>query len=292
MAAGLNIDNVYIETFEQNVQHLAQQMGTKLRGKITERGTNGNQHNWEILDFSDAVDKSTSAPPTPALDLDWNRRTSLALTKHTGTVIDNEDIVQMLIEPKSNATYNLAMSMNRAIDDIIIEAAEADALNGDGSTTALLPAQIIGDGSTPITFDSITEIQEQFMKNDIDPAMPKCAIIGPTQVRKLLQLTEQTSSDYVTNQALQELNASGVVNNWMGFDWIMSTRLNIPAGGEINTLFFTNDAIGLQVNEDITVQAAQDPSASFAWRIYARLTMGAVRVQDKKLIVGHFADTV
>ena len=292
MAAGLNIDNVYIETFEQNVQHLAQQMGTKLRGKITERGTNGNQHNWEILDFSDAVDKTTSAPATPALDLEWNRRTSLALTKHTGTVIDNEDIVQMLIEPKSNATYNLAMSMNRAIDDIIIEAAEADALNGDGSTTALLPAQIIGDGSTPITFDSITEIQEQFMKNDIDPAMPKCAIIGPTQVRKLLQLTEQTSSDYVTNQALQELNASGVVNNWMGFDWIMSTRLNIPAGGEINTLFFTNDAIGLQVNEDITVQAAQDPSASFAWRIYARLTMGAVRVQDKKLIVGHFADTV
>jgi hypothetical protein len=152
----------------------------------------------------------------------------------------------------------------------------------------------VGDYTGEISFDAITEIQEKFMMNDVDPAQPKIAVIGPTQVRALLNLTEQTSTDFArTNNTtpLTQLMASGIVPNWMGFTWIMSTRLNAPAADQKDCLFFCPDAIGLQVNEDITVQVAQDPSASFAWRIYARLTMGAVRVQDKKIVRGAFADT-
>jgi hypothetical protein len=295
MAGGLNIDSAYIQTFEANVKQLAQQMQSKLRGNTMERGVNSNKHNWDILDFSTAVAKTTSAPATPALDLDWGRRVSVAGTFHTGTVIDNEDIVQMLIDPKSATSTNLAYSMNRAVDDIIIAAATGDALLGDGTTSAFPVGQVIGDGTTAITFDAITAIQELFMQNDIDPAQPKIAVVGPTQVRKLMQLTEQTSTDYARTNGttpLTQLMASGVVPNWMGFTWIMSTRLLAPAPGEIGCLFFCPDALGLQVNEDITVQMAQDPSASFAWRIYSRLTMGAVRVQDKKIVEGHFLDSV
>lgn len=294
MAGGLNIDNIYIQTFENNVKHLAQQYVTKLRGNVMERATNGNRHNWETLDFSDAVSKTTSAPATPALDLPWNRRVSVAQTIHTGTVIDNEDIVQMLVEPKSAATENLAYSMNRGIDDIIIDAATADALLGDGSTLAFPAGQTVGTGAEEMSFDITTQIQELFMENDIDPAQPKVAVVGPTQVRALMSLTQQTSSDYARTQGmnvLQNLMASGIAPNWMGFTWIMSTRLNEPAPGELDCLFFCPDAIGLQVNEDITVQVAQDPSASFAWRIYARMTMGAVRVQDAKIVRAHLLNS-
>lgn len=294
MAGGANIDNVYVQGFEANVKHLAQQYKAKLRSQVMERSSNGNRHNWETLDFSTAVAKTTSAPPTPALDLPWARRVSVASTWHTGTVIDNEDIVQMLVEPKSAAAENLAFSMNRAIDDIVIDAATAAALTGDGTTSAFPAGQTVGDGTGEIDFDFIAQVQELFMQNDVDPAQPKVAVIGPTQVRALLSLTQQTSTDYArTNGStpLTELNASGIVPNWMGFTWILSTRLNAPAAGQIDALFFTPDALGLQVNEDLTVQVAQDPSASFAWRIYARLTMGAVRVQDKKIVRGHLADT-
>jgi len=292
MAGGANIDNAYIQTFEQNVQHLAQQMNSKLRGTVMERGTNGNKHNWETLDFSDAVDKTTSAPATPSLDLPWDRRVSTAQTKHTGSTVDNEDIVQMLVEPKSNIAYNLSMSMNRAIDDIIIAAASGDAEDGGGGTNPLPAGQIVNaGGGSGINFDFLTQVQEIFMGNDIDPAQPKVAVVAPAQVRKLMQLTEQTSADYVNRQALQSLNNSGIVANWMGFTWIMSTRLlQSAAAGTTDCLFYCEDAIGLQTNEDITIQVAQDPSASFAWRIYARLTMGAVRVQDKKIVLGQFDD--
>jgi hypothetical protein len=299
MAGGLNIDNVYIQTFEQNVKHLAQQYTTKLRSHVMERSTNGNRHNWETLDFSNAVAKTTSAPPTPSLDLPWNRRVSVAQTIHTGSVIDNEDIVQMLVEPKSAVTENLAFSMNRAIDDIVIDACTAAALLGDGTTAAFPVGQTIGTGVQEIDFDLITQVQEKFMNNDIDPAQPKVAVIGPTQVRALLNLTQQTSTDFARVRGgsvgditpLTNLMASGIVPNWMGFTWIMSTRLNAPAANQIDCLFFCPDAMGLQVNEDITVQVQQDPSASFAWRVYARMTMGSVRVQDKKIVRATLANT-
>lgn len=292
MAGGANIDNVYIETFEENVRHLAQQMNTKLRATVTEKGTNGAQHNWERLDSSDPTDKTTSAPATPNTDLPWSRRVSVAGTKHSGSVVDNEDIVQMLVEPKSNIAKNLAMGMNRAYDDILLAAAGAASLNGDGSTTALPAGQIVGNGTGAINFDLVTQVQETFMANDIDPSMPKIMVVGPTQVRKLMQLTEQTSGDYVSREALQNLNASGIAPNWMGFTWILSTRLNVPSVGELDCFAWCPDGIGLQVNEDITIQVAQDPSASFAWRIYCRLTAGAVRIDDKKVVKLHVADTV
>lgn len=293
-----DLSNVHIETFEQNVVHLAQQMGTKLRGTVQERGVNGAAHNWETLSpFADLdLDgdgiKGDGVTPTPNEITPYARRISMAETIHTGTTVNNEDIVQMLIEPKSSATYALSMNMNRALDDVIIRAATGTALDGDGVNNDLPASSIVGDGTSPISFDFITEVQERFMQQDIDPEQPKVAVIGPTQVRKLLQLTEQTSADFVSRQALQQLNASGIVMNWMGFTWIMSTRLLAPSPGEIDCLFYTPDALGLQINEDITVQVAQDPSASFDWRLYTRMTIGAVRVQDEKIIRGHLADTV
>jgi len=94
--------------------------------------------------------------------------------------------VQMMVDPNSNLVRSLGYSMRRAQDDVILTAATADALEGSGATTAVAAGQIVGDYSTAISFDAITEIQEIFMSNDIDPGIPKVAIVGPTQVRKLI----------------------------------------------------------------------------------------------------------
>ena len=78
---------------------------------------------------------------------------------------------------------------------------------------------------TSLNFDLITQVTEKFMDNDIDPDEPKCFVIGPVQARKLLQLTEATSGDY---NAVRPLTAMGYVESWMGYAWIVSTRLNHP----------------------------------------------------------------
>ena len=285
----INIDNVYVQSYEQTVRHLAQQSATKLRGWVQERSVSSNQHNWETLDQTVAALKGGPRSPTPITDAVWGRRVSVAATYDVGDTTEQEDPAQMLIDPNSNMARSQGMAMKRAQDDVIIAAATAAALDGDGGTTALLAAQIVGDYSGEISFDMVTEVNEKFMENDIDPEVPKCFVVGPKQVRKMLQLTEVTSADY---QNIKALAGNGMVPNWMGFDWIMSNRLNVPSSDQLDCLAFTRSAIGLQMNKDITARIAEDPSLSFAWRIYCHMTLGAVRVEDRELVNVRVADTV
>lgn len=285
------IDKVYIQTFEQILRHLAQQAATKLRSTVTERATNGTQHNWERLGAGSAAEKTTRLAATPVADLPWSRRVSLAKTYHAGESTEQEDPVQMIIDPNSNVSMSLAMAMKRQMDDVIISAATGSALDGDGGANAFPAGQVVGDGTAPISFDMATEVQEKFMMNDIDPDVPKVFVVGPTQVRRLMQLTEHTSQDYV-RRGLDQLSQNGIVPNWMGFTWIVSTRLLAPAAGELSCLAFTKRALGLQVNKDITARVAEDPSVSFAWRIYCHMTCGAVRVEDEQIVHVHVLDAI
>lgn len=283
------IDKVYIQTFERNLRHLAQQSKTKLRGKVVSVSKQSEKHNWERIGVIEATTKSGRLVDTPVQDVPFSRRVSIPSTFHAGDSTEQEDPVQMLVDPNSNITQALSAAMRRGVDDKIIEAATGNALDGDGNSIVFPVGQVVGDGTGAISFDLITQVQEKFMLNDIDPDTPKCAVVGPTQVRKLMQLTENTSSDYVKAQMLQQY---GIAPNWLGFTWINSTRLLAPAGGEISCLFFTKRAIGLQVNRDISARVQEDPSKSFAWRLYTFATMGAVRVEDEQIIHGYFLDSV
>jgi hypothetical protein len=283
------VDAVYVDTFEQNLRHVAQQENTKLLPWVAVRGEESENHNWEKLGSSDASIKTTRLQATPVADTLWSRRVSVSAILDNGESTEQEDPVQMIIDPNSNLVMSLGFSMRRARDDVIIAAATAAALNGDASTTAFTAGQTVGDYSTPISFDAVTAVQELFMQNDIDPSVPKVAVVGPTQVRKLMQLTEQTSGDYVHAQALQNY---GIVPNWLGFTWINSTRLLLPDTDQIDCLFMTQRAIGMNIPKNITAKVQEDPSISFAWRIYCFTVMGAVRVEDKQIVRGKFADTL
>jgi len=277
----ITISNAYIQTFENNVRHLAQQKEAKMRGKGQTKNESSQKHNWERLGTLDASEKTSARTATPEQDAEWTRRVSLAKTYHIGTSTELEDPVQMLVDPNSNLTRAVAAGMNRKFDDVFFEAATADALQGDGSTSAFPAGQVIGTGAEVMSFDLVTQVQEHFMKNDIDPDVNKYFVVGPTQVRKLMQLTEQTSSDFVS---AQRLLSYGIVPNWMGFTWINSTRLLSPVGGQISCLAFTDMAMGTNINLDISAKVAQDPSISFAWRIYSHMTLGSVRVEDEQII--------
>ena len=277
----VSISNSYIQTFEDNVRHLAQQSQSRLRNCVMEKGVNSNKHNWETMGSNTASKKTTTRQATPTNDSTWARRVSTAETWNVGDTTEQEDIVQMLVDPNSNVAHSIAMAMKRAMDDSIITAATGTALDGTGASVALPAGQKIGSGTTVWSFDLVTEAYEVFMKNDIDPDEEKFMVIGPTQLRKMQQLTEYTSADYVNIQALA---TNGYIKNWMGFTWIVSTRLLVPASGQLTCFAMTKRALGMQMNRDITVRVQEDPSISFAWRIYAYGTWGVVRVEDEQLV--------
>jgi len=285
----ISISNVYIETFENIVRHLAQQRMARLRMTVDERGVSSEKHNWERMGSNVAIQKTSARQATPENDSSWSRRVSIAETWNVGDTVEQEDPIQMLVDPQSNIAHSLAMAMKRAQDDTIIAAATGTALDGQGVNNAFPASQLVGDGTGVFSFDGVTEVYEKFMENDIDPEETKYMIIGPTQLRKMQQLTEYTSSDYVN---IKSLASNGFVRSWMGFDWIVSTRLLAPNAGEISCFAMTKRAIGMQMNRDIAVRVAEDPSISFAWRVYCYGTWGAVRVEDEQIVHWQLKDSL
>ena len=283
---GQSVENVYIQTYESIVRHLAQQGITRLRPWCMERSVQSEAHNWERLGHQEAIDKTGRLVATPEQDYPFSRRISMPSTKHTGDTTEQEDIVQMLIDPNSNIAQAQGKAMRRGQDDRIIEACVGDSRDGDGVAVPFLAAQNIGDGSASINFDIVTAVSEKFMDNDIDPEEEKVMVISPRQARKLLQLTEATSGDY---NAVRPLTAKGYIESWMGYQWIVSTRLQSPAADQEYCFAMTRKAIGMQVNKDCWTRVAEDPTKSFAWRIYAADTRGAIRVEDEHLVRLHLS---
>jgi hypothetical protein len=277
------IPNVYVQTYETNVRHLAQQGITRLRPWVMERSVQSEGHNWERIAATAASQKTARKVATPDDETAWSRRKSIPVTYHTGDVTEQEDVVQMIVDPNSNYARAQGMAMRRAHDDEIISAAVGDSRDGDGNAVTFPAGQLLGDGTTTISYDIITATTEKFMANDIDPDEEKCFVIGPAQARKLLQLTEATSGDY---NAVRPLTSKGYIESWMGYTWLVSTRLQDGAVADASTACFamTRRALGLQMNKDIWARITEDASISYAWRIYCASTFGAIRVEDEHLV--------
>jgi hypothetical protein len=294
-----SISQVYVDAFRDSVRQLAQQKTSKTRGWCDQFSQEAETGNWDRLGAGEAVVKPRLTATGDGTGRVWSRRIAVATPWKDDEVTEVEDPSMMLVDPNSNLVTSLGYSMGRKMDDIVLTAAMGGALNSvrDGAganapTTIAVPAsQTVGDWTAPISFDAITEVLEIFNENDVDMDEAKVAIIGPRQVRELMNLTEQTSSDYVQAQALQQ---NGIVPNWMGFTWIMSTRLYfnapVPAATEQTCVFMTRKAMGFHIPQDITAFVERDPSINYAWRPYCQFTAGAVRVEDKQLVVGKFLD--
>ena len=281
---GASISSVYIRTYENTVRHLAQQGITRLEPWVDSRNVQSESHNWERMakTTADMNEKTTRKTATPDDDTQWSRRQSQPQVFHIGDVTEHSDIGQMLVDPNSNYARAHAMAARRRKDRVIIAAAVGDSRDGGGGTVTFPAGQDIGGAAVAPSYDLITETSEIFMKNDVDPDEQKVFVISPAFARKLLQLTEATSGDY---NATRPLTSKGYIESWMGYTWIVSTLLETPDASTSHYCFaMTRKAIGLQMNRDIWVRIAEDPSISFAWRVYCEMQLGAIRVEDEQLV--------
>jgi len=286
----ITIDSAFIQEYEDNVRHLAQQSDARLRPYCYEVSSGGEAYNFERLGPSEAVEKTGRRVATVPIDDDWSRRVATPRTFNHTMTVEHEDKVQMLVDPESTYAQSQGNAMRRAYDKIIIEAATGDALDGEGIAVPYDAAQLIGDGTTPITFDLVTQVQEQFMKNEIMPDEAKVMVVGPTQVRKLMQLTENTSADYVQVQALQRY---GIVPNWMGFTWIVSNMLeaDVP-GADLRCFAYTRRGLALAVNQDTFTRITENPEKQYMIQVFSQWTAGATRTEDEHVVQMWVADSV
>ena len=273
------VENWQVQQFKDNVIHLAQQKGARLRTAVTEQPVTGEKYHFERLGSAPAVEKTTRHSNTPVLDIPHSRRSGTMKDFEWADLCDPQDIVRMLADPKGNYARSGSNSMYRAIDDLIITAATGNATDGDGTSIALPSGQKIAHGSTGMSLAKLITTKEILDGNEVDEDQERFMVLSSKQVSDLLNTTEVKSADYNSVKAL----VRGDIDTFMGFTFIRSERLGL-ASTTRNCFAFTKDAIGLGMGADIKTRADERPDKSYAWQVYLSFTAGATRVQDECVV--------
>lgn len=270
----------YVQQFRDNVMLLAQQRGSKLRGTVREESMTGVKGFFDRIGPTTVTEKLTRHDDTPQIDTQSSRRAITLRDFGWADLVDNEDQLRMLLDPKSAMTRNAVMAMGRQIDDLIIAAFNGTAEEGQfGGTTVTFPAaQQILHGSTGLTVDKVKQTLRTFEENDVDTS-ELFWVISPIAKEDLLGNTEVTSSDFVTDKPL----VNGRIGFWMGFNWIVSSRL--PVASNIRSTFaYSMDGMGLKVGKDITTRVATRHDKWDAAEILLTMSFGATRIEDVQVM--------
>ena len=275
------ITTAFVEQYKNNVLHLAQQKGSRLRDTARYTPVTGKSHYFERIGATAAQVRTTRHSNTPQIDIPHSRRKVSLVDYDWADLIDQEDKVKMLITPQSEYAMAGANAMGRAMDDALIAAATGNAFGGvAGATSIALPtAQKIAGGTTGLTLAKLLSAKEIIDSSDVDPEEARYVVCSAKQITDLLNTTQVTSSDYNTVRAL----ASGQIDTFLGFKFIRSQRL--PIATTIRScLAYTESALGLAVGADITTRISERDDKNYATQVFLSMVIGATRIEDEKVV--------
>lgn len=280
-----NTDTLRVSQFSATLKALVQQMGSRLRGTtLMKDGIIGKRFSEDQIGAFTAQIKTARNSDTPNMAKDFYRRWATMFDYELGTLHDKEDQLKEIVDPTSPIAQSFANALGRGIDDRIIAAASADATtgeNGDGTTSFDTTNNRIATGGTGLTVSKVLDAFEILEENDCADPMedPRFFIYSAKSMRELLNSTEVKSADYNTVKAL----AQGKIDTWMGFKFIRSQRLALSSGVR-TCLAYTRSGIVLGMAKDITVKMDERADKSYAKQVYASMSVGATRLEEKKVV--------
>ena len=277
-----DITTAFVNQFSANVQLLSQQMGSKLREAVDVETVTGEKAFFEQVGSAAAVLRTSRNADTPLVETPHERRMVTMSDYEYASLIDDQDKVRMLTDPTSTYSKAAAAALNRSMDDVIISAALGTAKTGkDGSTSTALPStQKIAHASAGLTLAKLLSAKKILDNNSVDPSIDRYIVAGPDQIEDLLNNTTITSADFNTVKALVQ----GEINQFLGFNFITSTRLTLDSNSNRQVIAFASDGIKLAMGKEPAAKITERPDKSYATQVYYCQTIGATRMEEAKVV--------
>ena len=276
------ITEAFVQQFADNFKHLAQQNSSRFEGAVTvEPSIVGMSKSINRLGQRTAQRRLTRHGDTPINDQPHSTRYVDLFDWEDGDMLDDQDKIRMLVDPSSDYVKAMVQSLSRAKDDVIITALGGTARASTG-TIALPSGQKIAVGGAGLTKPKIIQARALFRKAEADEENGEELYFayGNKQMQDILADTTLTSADFMAVQMLQE-GKVGV--KWMGFNWVPSERLPVAAATR-SCYAWAKSGVVLGVGENIVTRVGEDPGKGFNARIYAKMSLGAVRVEEEKVV--------
>ena len=269
--------------YKSTVELLLQQRGSKFRSAVMEdsyHGKSGAAVNQ--IGAVTAQERTTRHADTPLIETPHDRRWVFPTDYEWADLIDDQDKLRVIADPTSPYAINGAMSLGRAMDDLIVAAATGTSLTGEnGTTSTAFPAgQTAGTTAGGLTVVKLREAMQLLIaaEVDVDSESLYCAI-GAQQHDDLLGQTQAISLDYTNKPVLVD----GRIKSFMGFNFIDSQRLAL-SGTDRTAICWAKSGLHLGVWNDINARITERDDKSYSTQVYVKGTFGATRVEEKKVV--------
>lgn len=283
---------LFVQQFSTNIQLLLQQKGSRLRSCVMSGSHYGKQASpVEQVSPVEMQAVTSRYQPMGRIDAQVDRRWVIPSDYDLPQLVDDFDKLKMLLDPTSSFALSAVHAAGRQIDRTILAAIQGTNYTGEKATdSTILPSGqkvAVNFGSSAdvgLTVAKLREAKRILMANNVDMNSEEFyCIVKSKQHDNLLAEAQVISSDFNPQAVLVE----GRVTRFLGFN-IIHTEL-LPADGtdtDADAVFcFAKSGVYLGLWKDIeTSVAPRYDLQGIPWQVYVKLSMGATRLEEKKVV--------
>ena len=288
----------FVQQYTQNVMMLLQQKGGKLAATVSQASYTGKG--------AKAVEQVGPVAPvknlgrhsdTPLISTPADARWVFPNDYDWADLIDGQDKLRMLIDPLSPYTQNGVNAMRRAQDEEILLAFFSAANTGENGTvsTAFPAGQQVGvnTGGTNSNLNvaKLRAARRLLMAAGVDlESEPIYCAITASDHDALLNEVQIASLDFNS----QPVMVDGQVRRFLGINFLpveFSDTVSYPqasaalvSGGVRSVPVWVPSGMQLGMFEDVNVSVDRRPDKRNATQCYIRTTVGAARLEEKRVV--------
>lgn len=280
----ISINQNYVNTFSANLHHLVGAQGSKTAGIFAEEMSKGEKHFFDRLGDFSVEEKLAAYAPTPLEDGAHSRRMATVREFHRGVSVSSTDLNKMLMDPTSDYIKKLSNVFGQKRDEIVFEALLGTAATGkDGSGSASFDSNNqIAHGSAGLTVAKLDQAIRILKANRVDLDRDGAVLfLNARGEEDLLADAKITSFDYQANKVL----AGRQIPSYRGLKIVMTEDMPEQTAGSVyRAILCTQDALKVASPQQFNVKTGVSVDNSFTDIIYASMMLGAVRMEEAKVI--------
>lgn len=290
-----NLQNLYVQQYNANIQLLLQQRGSRLRSAVM-TGTHVGSQAAPVDQVSPITANKVNQrfAPITRTDAGMTRRWAFPVDYDSAQLVDSFDKLRIVNDPTGHLVMNATYALGRAMDAEILASffgSAATGVNG-GSTVALPSAQIVSvaQGSASASGMSVAKLREAkriLMANEVDLEFdPLFCAITSKEHDALLAEVQVIDADYNGGKPVLE---EGKITRFLGINFIHTELVQSgvdDAAGTSNLIpIWAKSGMHLGLWNDIETKISQrDDLQGLPWQAYAKATVGATRLDEKRVV--------
>jgi hypothetical protein len=269
MSLGGTYEDHHKDMFKDMLLMEKQQRGSVLEQTVMSEFMEGNKSFFDKLGAVDTYEKSSRNQVKQYADPTFERRQVQETTISFDTLIDKEDLIKYVTNPKNDITRAALARHKRDTDEVIAEAILGNAVvttNGAAANQALTLSVAVNDhqydpaaGSADVALTSYklkNALQKIRTGHGVDPGERVFVVAPSAQLMNLTMEDQVVSSDYRDHKPLEGPGVFGSLSGFLGLDFIEydpATAL-VDGSADSRVFMYSESAIKLGIYIPLTVE--------------------------------------